>query len=158
MDAQQTDIQQVASKAGEWFESRVRVDDDPESSFVTLKDGAPEWVKDLVYAAHGEFAPDDWRYDKIQDALAYIAEVDDPEDSGEFADQAVDIYTTNRLTWLASNLNRVAYCDEAAAEFGAGDTATDIVSMIGWGQYAEASEIYGLVLQALEASTVTPGN
>jgi hypothetical protein len=145
-----TTLQQLAASAGEWFETKQRDNGD---TFVALKDGKPEWLQDLVATAHGDdFLPDDYRYKWARDALEYIAEVDDPDDaSGDFADQAVDVYTGARFAWLASNLNRASYCDEAAAEFGAGDTATDIVSMVGWGQYAEASEVYGLVLQALEA-------
>ncbi len=52
----------------------------------------------------------------------------------------------DRLAWLASDSSRAGYCDEAAAEFG---QSGDIVDMIALGQYAEAEEVYGLVLQAL---------
>jgi hypothetical protein len=143
-------LQETAREASGWFETATREDG---SRFVRTKDGAPEWVKDLVHEAHGDFLPDDWRYNVIQDALLWIADSDDPEDSaGEFADGAVDVYTGARLAWLASNLTRPGYVDEAREEFGA-DTDSDITEQIGLGQYMEASEVYGLVLQALETVT-----
>jgi hypothetical protein len=146
----QTSTQDRAREAAEWFEVAERVEGDEDSRYIRTKDGCPEWVTQLVYSAHGDFLPDDWRYNVIQDALEAIAESDDPEDAaGEFADSAVDVYTHARLKWLASNLNRAAYCDEAAQEFGA-EGSPDIISMIGLGQYYEASEVYGLVLRALE--------
>ena len=143
-----TTVQDKAAEALTWFEVARRDENDPESTFVRTKEGTPEWVTQLVYA-HGDFLPDDWRYRKIMDALEFIADSDDPEDnSGEFADTAVDIYTSDRLAWLASNLNRIGYTDEAVSEFGAGEPM-DIVTMIGWGQYAESEEIYQAVLAAL---------
>ena len=145
-----TNIQDRAGDAAEWFETKRR--GDSEEYFTTLKDGAPEWVRELVYAAHhgwSDFLPDDYRYKWAAEACEHICEADDPDDSAEFADQAVDVYTHERLKWLASNLNRPAYCDEAASEFG---YAGDIIAAIGLGQYMEASEVYGLVLDALRDS------
>jgi len=143
-----TNIQDKATEALTWFESARRDENDPESAFTRTKDGAPEWVTDLVRDAHGEFLPDDWRYDKIRDALEFIAESDDPEDSAEFADQAVDVYTSDRLAWLSSNLRRASYVDDARENLGA---TNSIIDDIGLGQYQEAGEIYGSVLNSLES-------
>jgi hypothetical protein len=151
MSTMTTEIQDKAREAYDWFEIAKRDEADPESSFVRLKDGAPEWITQLVYDAHGDFLPDDWRYDKIQDALEFIMDVEYPDDgSSEFADGAVDIYTADRIKWLGSNLNRASYCDEAARDYGHG---IDIVSMIGWGQCMEAEEIYASVLNSLTKQT-----
>jgi hypothetical protein len=142
-------IQDAAREAGAYFETATR---DDGTEFVRTKDGTPQWVTNLVHEAHGEFLPDDWRYEVIRDALDWIEEADDPEDgSGEFADQTVDVYNSARLAWLASNLNRASYCDEAAAEFG-GEERVSIFDQIGQGQYMEASEVYSLVLRALESA------
>lgn len=151
-------VQGLAREAASWFEVARRATGDTETGpredgerYVRTRDGRPEWVQDLAFAAHGEFLPDDWRYATISAALEFISESGDPEeDSSEFADGAVDIYTGALLTWLSSNLTRVSYCDEAASEFG-GEGGPDIVSAIGLGQYYEAAEVYGLVLQFLEA-------
>ena len=153
MDVETATVQTLAREAAGWFESAYRGDTgEDQDRYTRCRDGAPEWVGELVRAAHGDMFPDDWRYDAIASALEFVAEVDDPDDGcGEFADQTVDVYNGDRIAWLGSHGARQGYCDEAAAEFGAEDTASDIISMIGWGQYAEASEVYGLVLQALEA-------
>jgi len=146
-----TTIQEKAQEAAQWFESASRENGD---SFIRTKDGTPEWVTELIHAAHHgftDFLPDDYRYQWTFEALEFIAESDDPEDGqSEFADNAVSVYTPARLQWLASNLQRPGYCDEAANEFGY-DGKEGIVGLIGIGQYAEASEVYGLALQALEA-------
>lgn len=159
MDATQTEIQRLAKVAAQSFEVATRDNGD---EFYHITDGSPEWVTDLVHAAHGsDFLPDDYRYKWAADACEWIAESDDPDDVGEFADSAVDVYTGRRLAWLASNLNRPSYCDDAVADMGGysdgeygrgGGERLGIIDMIGLGQYAEASEVYGLVLSFLEDS------
>lgn len=148
-----TAFRAVAEELAACFETARRNEDDPDSAFTRRKDGAPQWTQDLVMDAHGDFLPDDWRYACIAAAAEAIAEHDTEEEAqdarGEFADGQVDVYTHARLAWLASNLNRPGYCDEAAAEFGSEDTASDIVAMIGQGQYHEADEVYGLVLAGI---------
>jgi hypothetical protein len=150
MAATATTIQDRAREASEWFETATRESGD---EFLRLRDGRPEWVQDLVFAAHGagEFMPDDYRYRYTFEALEAIAESDDPEDGAhEFADEAVDVYTGARLGWLASNLRRPSYCDTARDEFGEQLGHSDIVGIIGMGQYVEALEVYGEVLRALD--------
>src|SRR5581483_10250175 len=113
-------IYEVAREAYDCFEVAHR-GDDPEQPYVRVKDGSPEWVTELVYAAHGEFLPDDWRYQSIRSCLGDIAdnepaELDDYQ--AEWADANVDVYNGARCAWLASDLRRGGYCDEAAQEFG----------------------------------------
>lgn len=140
-------IQGLASVAYDSFESFKR--DGSDETFYKLKDGSPEWVQDLVREAHGDFFPDDWRYEAIMDACGWIHDNDGDDDSAGFADGYVDVYNAARVAWLASSLHRGAYCDEASDE---GLVAEDagIYDRIGLGQYMEASEVYGLVYRALE--------
>lgn len=140
-------VQELASEAYSCFETAKRPDG---SEFTRVKDGSPEWVTDLVYKAHGgDFLPDDWRYATIRSALAFIGDdATDPEDeAGVFAYTQVDVYTSNLLAWLGSNLKRLAYVDEAVSEYG-GEPG-GIADQIMLGQYAEAREVYELTLQAL---------
>ena len=154
--AETATVQALAGEAYSWFETARRATGDTETGpreegerYTRCKDGAPEWVTELVHDAHGDFLPDDWRYDAICSALEFISETDDPEDgASEWADSNVDVYTGARLAWLASNLNRAGYCVDAAGEYGS--SATDIVAMIGQGQYAESREVFYAVLSALE--------
>lgn len=145
-----TDVQDKAREAVDWFESATRGDTGKdEDRYIRTKDGTPEWVRDIVHAAHGsDFLPDDYRYKWTMEALEYIADADDPEDSSDFADQAVDEYTGARFAWLASNLQRASYVDDAIENLGRSDQG--IIGDIGLGQYQEAGEVYGIVLDALE--------
>jgi hypothetical protein len=144
-------VSAIARQASECCETRAREDG---ARYVTLKDGhGADWLHELVRKAHGEFLPDDWRYARIAEALELIGESDADytseldEIADEFADGAVDVYTSGQLEWLSSNLQRVGYVDEATSELGHGDSVTDD---IGLGQYVEAREIFASVRQSLE--------
>lgn len=139
---------ELAELAGQLFdamETRQRGED----SITVMKDDAPDWVRDLVYAAHGDFGPDDYRYEAIRSAAGFLHDnpSTDPDDAAsEFADDQVDVYNAKRYAWLASNLNRAEYVDEATEEFGPAENVTDA---IGRGQYLELQEVYNSVLQSL---------
>lgn len=114
--------------------------------FVKLKDGSPEWMKEVCRLAHGEMMPDDWRYVMIEKAADYLADSEEP-DGCEFADQATEIYNTALLDWVASHLDRAGYVDEAVEELG---YPGDLFKSLQYGQYRELEEVYGLVKDALE--------
>lgn len=123
--------------------------------FLTLNDDAPAWMHEAVRDAHANFAPDDWRYEMIRRALFAIDEADEAgEDLSEQVgpvwdalDSAVDVYTGQLTAWLASNVQRVGYCDDAREEYG-----TDFNSLTGWiqaGQLAEMREVADSILESL---------
>ncbi len=144
----------LAAEAAAFFETRQR---DDGAAFITTRGDSPVWLDDLVRDAHGDFLPDDWRYSAIRDALDFIAErePDDDDDAqdlaGEFADETVDTYTGARLAWLASNLRRIAYVDDAREKYGADG---GIAEQIGMGQYAEAYDVYSSVVSSLATRLV----
>lgn len=141
--------QTIAAAAAEWFETRKR---DSGEEYTTLRDGRPEWLQGLVRAAHDDLLPDDWRYECTRAALAAIEEADsttDPADiASEFAELAVDTYTSDRLAWLSSGADRPNYVDRAVSDYGPIDGG--IVNMIGAGQHAEATDVFWLVWHELE--------
>jgi hypothetical protein len=151
MTASHITTSSIAGEAYDWFTRQERGDE----TITVLKDGAPEWLTDLVYEAHGEFLPDDWRYQTIRNALGHIHDnsldsEDEMQDSAhEFADGNVDTYNHARAQWLASNLNRAGYVDEAVEEFGHHEYG--IYGDIGLGQYRESEEIYQGVCESLQA-------
>lgn len=147
MSTMEITIEQLAGEAYDAFTTTQRGDE----TITVLKDDRPEWVYDLVYGAHGEFGPDDWRYAAIRSALGEIHDTggDLDELGSQWADNYVDVYTGARLQWLASNLNRAGYCDEAVDEGLIGQEAT-IVERVGVGQYMEAREIWASVQSSLE--------
>jgi hypothetical protein len=151
MTEQTQTLDSLASEGYRWFEQATRPNGG--ESYTRLKDGHPDWLKELVYAAHGngEFLPDDWRYEVIQDALERLsdAEGEDLDDlAHEFADD-VDVYTGELNAWLSSDLRRQGYCD-AAAEDGLVAADASLVQRIMAGQYTERLEVFAAVREALE--------
>lgn len=143
-------LEELAGEAAAWFETGKREgrDEHVDAYFVRLKEGAPEWLRDLVHDAHGDLLPDDWRYSCIRSALDSIADGND--DAGEFADSEADVYNAPLTAWLSSNLSRGGYVDEAIEEFGyPGDRG--IFGAIAMGQYMEATEVFGSVYASLES-------
>lgn len=141
-------LSELARQLSESFERRAR---DNGEKFYTLRDGSPQWMTDAVHAAHGDMLPDDWRYEAIAlaaDTLAQ-AEDDDLDDLGhEWADGAVDTYNADRLRWVASNLNRPYYVDDAREE-GLIEPGADLLTQLGVGQYQELREVWSLLVEHL---------
>jgi hypothetical protein len=134
----------LANKADEayrYFEKATRTSNGAE--FWRVKDGAPEWVQDLCFAAHdaGDMFPDDWRYQFIVEALAALSE--EREDDIE-----PEIWTSDLCAWLASNLNRVSYVDDAVSEYGG--EFRGVVEALQIGQLAEKREVLEQVKAHLE--------
>jgi len=146
-------IQKRAAELAGAFVTLDRANTDGAPRLVKLADGSPKWMRDACYAAHGkgDMLPDDWRYWMIEAVAEALGEGADPDDAGETADGLVPIYTHDRLQWLATKLDRAGYVDEAIAELGDG-TLPDggITEAIGWGIYAEISEVFSLLVGALE--------
>jgi hypothetical protein len=142
-------ISQLAQEAYATFER-----DNSDTTLWKTRDDAPEWVSELVHEAHGSFLPDDWRYDCIHSALSHIADsgADDEADLADedhaFSDGHVDVYNARRAAWLASNLERGGYCDEAVEE-GLVSAEAGIYALIGAGQYMECQEVWGSVVRSL---------
>jgi len=125
MEMNEMTTQEKATLALSYFTTGERISTDTGRAIVIPKDDKPEWIAELCHAAHGDFMPDDWRYEMIQDALTELAESDEPD----AWNIEPPIYTFDLLKWLSSNLNRVAYCDDAAGEFGAVSGIVGTVSL-----------------------------
>lgn len=137
-------IQETAKEASAWF-TRIKRNDNEE--IVTLKEGRPDWVQDLVHKAHGDMMPDDFRYSIIEEAIDAIAEAEDLDEAeSEYVDN-IDIYTNDLTGWLHSRNDRYDYVDQARDEFG--DPANTIDSLQ-QGQMMERREVFALVREGLE--------
>jgi hypothetical protein len=137
-----THNERVARLAAEASKYLVR---DRARDILLPADGAPQWFTDLCHHAHGLMMPDDWRYEFIQDALHAL---EDGADEDGIDLDGLYPYTADRLSWLASNLDRPGYCDEAAAD--AGGPPGDILAFVAWGMDRELREVFGLVRSRLE--------
>ena len=132
-------VSKKAKEALAYFEKANRTNG---VEFWKVKDGAPQWVTDLCFASHsdGAMLPDDWRYVFIVEALVALEEEIELEP---------DIYTSELCAWLASNVNRVGYVDDARDEWG-GDVKS-IVDELQLGQLTEKREVLDQVTAFLEA-------
>ena len=146
-----TETPTLESVAREAYDAMERATREDGSQYVRVKDDAPEWVRTMVYDAHSDILPDDWRYQTIRDAIEAIMDggTDDPSDEARhaFADDA-DVYNSDLLEWVGSHASRPGYVDEAQSEFG---EPRDFMHGIQMGQYLERGEVYGLVLDSLSS-------
>lgn len=112
-----------------------------------LQDDTPQWVRDLVYAAHDNFMPDDHKYEFIVDALESIrcSDVDDDLMEEVDNDLEVDIYNHDLLKWVGSNINRSAYVDDVLAD----GHASEFFQLLREAQFRERREVLGFVIQGL---------
>lgn len=137
----------LASEGYRWFETATR---DDGASYVRTREDRPEWLSELIHAAHGDMFPDDWRYQFVRDALSAIDDASAGADSQEVCDEysEPDIYTSQLTAWLASRADRHSYCDDAVSEGLIAENA-DMLARIGVGQYMEKREVFASVLSSL---------
>lgn len=139
----QTDIQTLAKEVSSMFETKKR---DNGKEFYCLKDGAPQWVTDMVYAAHNDMMPDDHKYDFIVEALDAIADSEDVDDITLEA----DVYNGDLLRWVGSHLERAGYVEDAVKEFGMDANSFEFFTALSSGQYLEKQEVLNSVRYSLE--------
>lgn len=135
-------IQQLATQSLAFFETKTR-DYNRSDTFHPLKDSAPEWLRTLVYAAHGNAMLNDWKYDFIVQCLGAIGEADNAD---KISRPEPSIYTHELTGWLHSSVNRVGYVDEACED---GGPQRGLVHMLQLGQEAEIAEVFESVHESL---------
>lgn len=133
-------VQELAREALRYFIRKRREDG---SEYVAVMDYRPEWVLQMVYAAHndGEILPDDWRYEFVLESLYAIAD-SDPDELDELELEA----DSAPMEWFSSSMRRVAYVDEAIEELGRPGHVMDAIEH---GQYIEKNEVLRIVLEFL---------
>jgi len=136
-------VQELAKEALRYFIRKRREDG---SEYVAVTKDRPEWVHQMVYAAHndGEILPDDWRYEFVLESL-YAIEDSDPDELDELELEA-DASNSALLEWLNSSMRRVSYVDEAIEELG---WTGHVMDAIEHGQYIEKNEVLRIVLEFL---------
>ncbi len=111
---------------------------------IFLSPGAPKWIQDIVWEAHGDLLPDDYVYEYVYDSFVRIS---DGVVGDDFSDHIQpDVYTFDLLKWLSSNLIRIEYVDEAVLRIG----YADLLTAISYGQYLEQEGIHWIVLCGLK--------
>jgi hypothetical protein len=150
-------MQELAAELAAQIETAQRDPDDDATTYYRLKDGAPEWCRDVLREAHGTdhngapaMLPDDYRYEYAAAAAEAIAEADDADELERRADELeADPYTHDLTGWLHSHAGRVAYLDDAGELFGAAEL--DGWRLLAAAQVTERREVFDLVRSSLEA-------
>lgn len=141
-------VKELAVKAANHLVTKTR---DDKSEYISLKAGAPQWMKDLCRAAHdnARILPDDFRYDFIASALCLISEADDLDDISVM--ESVDVYTADLTRWLHSKVDRYGYCDEYLEMIGTLPTSqgNPTIALLSGGQQMEREEVLRQVLEFL---------
>ncbi len=142
------DTQELATHALTFLESKVRPaqGDNPETRFYTLTERHPTWVKDMVYTAHDDMMPNDYKYQYVVDTLDALSEGQDPDDG--MSDIEADIYNYALLKWLQSHGERVGFVDEAVSEFGH-HPEMGMMGDIMMGQVQEKQQVWQSVVSSL---------
>lgn len=128
----------------DYFQIATRTDGTP---FTTLSPDAPEWVQTAVYEAHDSELPNDWRYDAARAIFDALQTGDaDPDDPVSWADSYTDVYNADLAAWLAADLSRDSYCEDALSEFGA-EGLTGAFDLIRRGQYVSLCQMFAIIAQ-----------
>ena len=148
-------VQELAKRIYNLAEQKTR-DNKEEFWVIDYYDHADkDKIQDILFKAHDDMLPDDYKYEFIVDALCAICDIDaqeyDTED--DFRDQLLeqveaDICNGSLLKWLASNLQRIGYCDEYLSEFSP-SLGEGIMPIIAGGQYLEKTEVYSSIFDSL---------
>lgn len=124
-------------------------------SFVSLRDSAPQWLRDACYEAHFSDLPNDWIYDQIHDACRGIDDgyLTDDDSLHEYADSAADIYTSDLFAWAANlcQSSTFSYAEDALRDMG-GSGDKDTAGRLGMIQYCAIEAIAATILHAYETA------
>ena len=131
------ELQKLAQEVRKYFEDHPH----KENTF-RMKDEAPQWVQDMVFEAHEDFAPDDYKYNYVVEALDALA-------SGDMEGETLkpEVYNYQLLNWLGSNMKRIGYVDEAREDCGPSEGIMQDIMM---GQRKEKLEVFNIVRSCLE--------
>ena len=131
------ELQKLAQEVRKYFEDHPH----KENTF-RMKDEAPQWVRDMVFEAHEDFAPDDYKYNYVVEALDALA-------SGDIEGETLEpeVYNYQLLNWLGSNMKRIGYVDEAREDCGPSEGIMQDIMM---GQRKEKLEVFNIVRSCLE--------
>lgn len=132
-----------------YFETRTRPSGE---RYTTLTDDCPDWLHDAVYSAHDGELPNDWRYETLSSIAALID--DGYDDSGNIADNLVDVYMSDLLHWLAGDINHVAYVDQATEDYG---PAEGLETTIRQGQFLAIDQMASTILAAVQENVDDDG-
>jgi hypothetical protein len=121
--------------------------------FVTLSDDCPEWFHQAVMEAHGVELPNDWVYAMCRAIVAELegfdADADVYDVANDVADALLPIYNADRVAWLAENIGRSSWGDDAKS-LGLTQEPSDIFGDLGTGIYCQLRFITETLFAAIQ--------
>src|SRR5258706_15125542 len=101
-----TTIQEAAGQL-----SRALVNDkrDDGSLFYKLTDDSPEWMTEVIRAAHCDEMPNDTVYEFVNRIAGHLADCEEGEEEDAIGEIEADVYTSDLTGWLHASVNYVAY-------------------------------------------------
>lgn len=124
------------------------------TEYYCLNDKRPDWMRDVIYAVHGDKLPDDSTYQTISHVL-YVLTDAEAENEREAIDTVQEIepdcYTGNLTAWLAARADHVEYLTEAMEE---GIAGKDGFSLLTAANYLYVQEIGNSLILEIESTEV----
>jgi len=115
----------------------------------------------VIFAAHDDEMPNDWRFSTVDHIVNSLADYGQPQESAwdveayrevswEIAETGADSYTSQNLSWVADNVNRVAFRDDGLVS-ELMDSSAHIGNLCLLRQQEEIEWMVQIVLTGLEA-------
>jgi hypothetical protein len=140
-----TSVQKLAALLSQAFQTKKRKDG---NDFVSLKDGSPAWMTEVVRSAHGDKLPDDTVYAFIERVASALADADEDADPSDVISEIeTDTYTADLTAWLHARVDHVYYLTEVLEE---GLGITDGFQLLAAAQQKQIHEIGYALVSALE--------
>ncbi len=81
----------------------------------------------VIFAAHDDELPNDWRFSTVDHIVNSLADYGQPQESAwdveayrevswEIAEAGADSYTSQNVSWVAENVNRVSFRDDGLVD------------------------------------------
>jgi len=90
------------------------------TKFKRLVDNHPQWMQDVIHAAHGDRMPNDQVYRMIDRIVSDLAEQDEDSDIDTLREALYevepDVYTNDLTGWLHDRADNIYYLTEALEE------------------------------------------
>lgn len=138
------DINEKAQALYDALETKTRDNGD---KFVSLKDGSPEWMTQVIREIHGDKLPDDTTYEFIERCARAIEDVDAGEMQDAISEIEPDCYTNDLTGWLHARADHVYYLTQALEDYGPFD---DGFKLLATAQKMHIDEIGSALIAALE--------
>lgn len=140
-------VQELAAKYVACAQRRTR--DNGEKFWVFEPED--EDLEDLIFKAHGDMLPDDWRYSFVVDALREIQDATDKWLDEPGFDYTQDLSNYQATVWLGSHGSRSSYVDDHIQDYGIDEKKFSVISAILNGYAAEKEEVFFSVLSSLRS-------